>query len=205
VKIALSKKQMIILSIVLVVVLVTILGFYSLTGFFALQPKDLADDDPFLGPANAKVTIVEFSDYACSFCSMAEGTLKQILQNYPTQVRIVYRDFPIHQQAWKAAEASQCANDQGKFWQYHDLLYQKQNYLTVNDLKQYAVTLGLNSVQFDSCLDSGKYSSEVQKDYSDGQAAGVTATPTFFVNGEMIVGAQAYSVFQAAIEKVLSK
>ncbi|MEM5802068.1 MAG: thioredoxin domain-containing protein [Candidatus Aenigmatarchaeota archaeon] len=166
---------------------------------------DLADDDPFLGPADAKVKIIEFSDYSCPFCARVEPTIKQILQNYPHQVRWVYRDFPIHEQGWKAAEAANCAREQGKYWEYHDLLFENQQFLSVRDLKLYAIRLNLNPDKFDTCLDSGKYASEVKKDFNDGKAMGVTGTPTFFINGEIIVGAQPYSVFQAAVEKALAQ
>jgi protein-disulfide isomerase len=190
--------------IIILIFLIALVGIYSLTAMLTYKPVNLADDDPFLGPEDAKVTIVEFSDYACPFCARAESTIKQILKNYP-QVRWVYRDFPVHSVGWKAAEAANCAGDQGKYWEYHDILFENQAFLTVKDLKQYAVNLGLDPIKFDSCLDSGKYASEVQKDFNDGRALGVHATPTFFVNGQVIVGAQPYYVFQSAIEKALSK
>ncbi len=165
---------------------------------------DLIGDDPFIGPENAKVTIIEFYDYACVFCARAEQTLKQILRDYP-EVRLVYKDFPVHSEGWKAAEAANCAREQGKFQEYHDILFENQRFLSVRDLKLYAIRLNLNSEQFDSCLDSGKYSEEVKKDYKDGIAVGVSATPTFIIDGERIVGAQSYSVFSDAIERALSK
>lgn len=170
-----------------------------------------ADDDPAIGAKNAQVTIIEFSDFECPFCGRALPTVKQVLKDYEGKVRVVYRDFPLsfHPNAQKAAEAAECADDQGKFWEYHDKLFANQQALTVDNLKQYAKDLGLDAAKFNSCLDSGKYASEVQKDMAAGSAAGVSGTPTFFIgndeNGyQMIVGAQPYAVIKAAIDAELA-
>ncbi|MDP3026471.1 MAG: DsbA family protein, partial [Nanoarchaeota archaeon] len=104
----------------------------------------------------------------------------------------------------KAAEASECAHEQDKFWEYHDKLFENQNALTVEDLKKYASDLKLDTIKFNDCLDSGKYESEVQKDLSDGQKYGVSGTPAFFINGKLISGAQPFSVFQQIIEEELT-
>jgi len=178
------------------------------------QPSEVKvsiDDDPQKGPSDAKATIIEFSDFQCPYCNRAEPTLKQIFDEYGNNVRLVYRDFPLsfHQYAQKAAEASQCAFEQGKYWEYHDVLYENQDKLDVASLKQYAKNLGLDTAKFDSCLDSGKYASEVQKDFQDGQAAGVSGTPAFFIldkDGEVvetIVGAQPFSSFKDAIDPLV--
>ena len=168
-----------------------------------------ADDDPGLGPADAGVVIVEFSDFQCFYCArFATETLGQILNTYGKSVRLVYRDFPlisIHSQAQKAAEAAQCAQEQGKYWEYHDLLFENQQALDIGSLKAYAEQLGLDTDDFDDCLDSGRFASEVAKDLTDGQGYGVTATPTFFINGRLVRGAQPFSVFQALIEEQLAK
>jgi protein-disulfide isomerase len=114
------------------------------------------------------------------------------MQTYGDEIRFVYRDFPLtslHQYAEKAAEASECADDQGKFWEYHDLLFANQSALDVDSLKSYAAQLGLDTAKFNDCLDSGKQTSEVQKDAADAQAAGATGTPAFFVNGLLVSGA----------------
>jgi len=164
-----------------------------------------ADDDPFLGNENAPITIVEFSDFQCPFCGkFAEETFPDLKSKYIDTglVKIVFRDFPlvqIHQYAQKAAEASECADEQNKFWEYHDLIFKNQNALTVNDLKKYAFNLGLDTNQFDSCLDSGKYEDEVKKDMQDGINYGVTGTPAFFVNGKLLEGAQPLSAFEELI------
>jgi protein-disulfide isomerase len=165
------------------------------------------DDDPVLGDANAPVTIIEFSDYECPFCTRFwSQTLPQIKTNYidTGQVKLVYRDFPLgfHANAQKAAEAAECAEDQGKYWEMHDKLFET-GALDVSSLKQHAADLGLDSSQFDSCLDTGKYTSEVQKDIQDGAAAGVSGTPSFFINGVKVVGAQPYAAFQQIIDSQL--
>lgn len=149
------------------------------------------DSDPVLGPADAPVTIIAFEDFQCPFCQSQQVALKQALSQYDGQIRFVYRDFPIaaiHPDAQKAAEAAQCAQDQGKFWEYHDVLFTNQQRHSIPDLKGYAQSLGLDSIRFDRCLDDGVYTQEVLDDYQDGLAAGVTGTPTFFINGEKLAG-----------------
>lgn len=167
------------------------------------------DDDPAVGPEDAAVTIVEFSDFQCPYCARFQAeTLPQILSNYGDQVRFVYRDFPltsIHANALKAAEASECADDQGKYWEYHDLLFQNQSALDEESLKSYAASLGLETGTFNDCLASGKYTKEVAKDLQDGSNAGVQGTPSFFINGTPIRGAQPFAAFQAAIEAALAE
>jgi len=164
------------------------------------------DDDPSIGPENAAITIVEFSDFRCPFCARAKPTLKQILETYGDKIRFVYRDFPIlGPQSQKAAEAAECADEQGKFWQYHDLLFANQQTLDIPNLKQYAVDIGLNPSIFNDCLDSGKMASEVEKDFQDGQDYGVSGVPAFFINGILVSGAQPYGAFEQIIEQELNK
>ncbi len=177
-----------------------------------------ADDDPFLGPANAKVTIIEFSDYQCPFCrSFWRETLSQIKQEYidsGKSVKFVYRDFPlssIHPLAQKYAEAAECTQDQNKYWEMHDKIFQEQDKLgrgtignyAVSDIKRWAGELGLNGSEFNQCLDSGKYAEEVKKDFDDGSKAGVNGTPTFFINGKSLVGSQPFESFKAIIDQEL--
>ena len=168
-----------------------------------------ADDDPALGPEDAPVTIIEFCDFQCPFSKRhSDETLPLILSTYGDQVRYVLRDFPpttIHTQAQKAAEAAQCAFEQGKFWEYHDMLFQNQDALEVANLKAYAMALGLDESAFNLCLDSGKYAEEVQKDFEDGQSYGVYGSPTFFINGRKVVGALPFATFQSVIEEELPK
>lgn len=166
-----------------------------------------SDDDPFIGPQDAPVTIVEFSDFQCPYCRRVQPALKRLMKEYEGQVKLVFRDFPlrsIHPQAQQAAEASQCAAEQQQFWPYHDKLFANSR-LESSDLKQYAKELGLDATQFDTCLDSNKYLSEVEADLQDGQEAGVSATPSFFVNGQPINGAMPYERFQELVDMALEQ
>ena len=167
------------------------------------------DDDPAWGPEDAPVTIIEFSDFQCPFCSrFFAQTYPQIKQEYEGQVRFVYRDFPltsIHENAQKAGEAAECADEQGKFWDYHDTLFNNNSALDDASLKSYASQVGLDTATFNQCLDSGKYTEEVQKDYQEGISYGVTGTPAFFINGVTVIGAQPYANFKAAIDAALQE
>lgn len=185
------------------------------------QPVTVADraDEPVLGNKNAKVTMIEFSDFQCPFCErFYKESYKQIKTKYVDtgKLKIVYRHFPLsfHQNAQKAAEAAECANRQGKFEQYHNLLFDNSQSdgtgLNTTDLKKYADQLGLNKGtlglgqnKFNTCLDNGEAAQVVSQDVAAGTAAGVDGTPSFFINGKKIVGAQPYSVFEAAIEAAL--
>ena len=170
---------------------------------------DFVDDDPFMGDENAPVTIVEFSDYQCPFCKrFRDQTLDQLKVEYVDtgKVKFVYRDFPltsIHLYAQKTAEATECADDQGMFWEYHDIIFANPNALDVASLKQHAATLGLNAAEFNECLDSGKYSSEVSNDLSDGQRAGARGTPFFLIGNTVLSGAQPIEAFRSAIDAQL--
>ena len=188
------------------------------------QPAGQADvagrgDAPVLGESNAKVAIYLFSDFQCLFCEkFFSGAMKQIKTDYidTGKVKLIFRNFPLafHANAQKAAEAAECANRQGKFWPYHDLLFKNGKSdgtgLAVEDLKKYADQLGLNAGalgfgadKFNQCLDNGEAVDTVKKDQADGSAAGVTGTPVFFINGKKVSGAQPFSVFQTAIEEAL--
>ena len=169
----------------------------------------LEDDDAIKGDPNAPVTIVEFSDFECAFCArFYQQTLNQIDEQYikTGKVKLVYRDFPLgfHAQAQKAAEAAECAGEQDMFYEMHDLLFERGVTGGVASFKQYAAEIELNTEEFDQCLDSGSMAAEVKKDMADGQAAGITGTPGFFVNGEKIVGAQPFAAFQPVIEAALA-
>jgi len=169
-----------------------------------------AEDDPTKGSKNAKVTIIEFADYQCPYCGyFFTKVLPEVEKNYikTGKVKFVYRDFPLnfHQNAQKAAEAAECADKQGKFWQYHDKLYQDQKVLDTESLKKYAAELKLNTDSFNKCLDSGEMAGEVQKDFEDGTKYGVSGTPSFFINGIPLEGAQPYSAFEEIIKEELKK
>jgi len=150
------------------------------------------DDDPSRGLKTAPVTIIAFEDFQCPYCQTAEPIIQSILQQYPTKVRFVYRDFPlytIHPQATAAAQAGECADEQGKFWQWHDLAFAHQSDIaTANVFSAWATAAGLNSAQFNACVTAERYKTEVQKDQDDGFLAGVDATPTWFINGTKIKG-----------------
>jgi protein-disulfide isomerase len=163
---------------------------------------------PSRGPAAAPVTIVEFSDFECPYCGGLFPTLKQVEKNYPQQVRIVYRQFPltnIHPHAQKAAEASLCANDQQKFWEFHDSMFSNQSELSVADLKQRAVDLKLNTQAFNQCLDSGKHATAIQADIQEGARNGVSGTPALFINGRLLSGNQPYAEIKNVIEDELQR
>ena len=163
-------------------------------------------DDHVRGNPNGKVVIIEYSDFECPFCGRHFPTINQILTEYGDDVKFIYRHFPlvsIHPNAQKSAEASECAAEQGKFWEYHDILFANQTALTIPSLKQYAGQLGLNQSQFDSCLDTGKYASKVTAHAQEAQQVGVSGTPGTFVNDELVSGAYPFSTFQQLIEAAL--
>jgi protein-disulfide isomerase len=167
------------------------------------------DKAPTLGKESAPVTLVEFSDFQCPFCRAAAPTLKQVAEKFGDKVQIVYRQYPIpslHPFAMKAAEASLCANEQGKFWQLHDAMFEDQKLLAVSDLKQTARRLGLDGAKFDSCLDSGRYVEQVQNDLKEGRSIGVTGTPAMFVNGVGVDGGSVpFSVLEGVIKEELAR
>ena len=159
------------------------------------------------GDAGAPITIVEFSDFQCPFCERSYPVIKELLAKYQGQVKLAYRDFPlrqIHPQAQSAAEAARCAGEQGKFWQYHDRLFENQNQLNGIALLQHAVALELDQKQFDGCLASGKFREQIEQDFQDGNLLGVNGTPAFFINGVVVSGAQPAAVFEKVVKEELS-
>ena len=169
-------------------------------------PPDLTrlvrPDSHAIGPANAPVTVVEFGDFQCPSCIIAEATNQEIRKRFPKQVRFVFHEFPLakfHQFAQKAAEAAECADDQGKFWQMHDRLYQAYGELAVVQLKYYAQDIGLDTAKFNACLDDGAKVQRVQQDLADGKAVNVNATPTFYVNQQQHVGGLNMQEFTAMV------
>jgi len=163
---------------------------------------------PSRGPETAAVTIVEFSDFQCPFCGGLFPTLKTIEKNYPDKVRLVYRQFPltaIHPFAQKAAEASLCANDQKRFWEFHDSMFGDQAHLTVDDLKKRAVDLKLNTAEFNACLDTGAKVSAVNTDVEEGRKSGASSTPSMFINGRFLAGNQPYADIREVIEDELQR
>ncbi|MCR4368989.1 MAG: DsbA family protein, partial [archaeon] len=179
--------------------LYTVLGVLLIVGGIAVVFMFLSNPGPgfdeseleagghIKGNEGASVTIVEFSDFQCPACGSAYEAFKPVWPEYESRVKFVYRHFPlssIHPYAFKAAEASECAAEQGKFWEMHDTLFENQQNLKTEDLKSYAGKIGLEAGSFNSCLDSGKYTSKVAGDYSYATSIGLRGTPTFFVNGQ---------------------
>jgi protein-disulfide isomerase len=174
----------------------------------ALDPPriEVAEDNrPARGPADAPVRIVEFSDFECPYCLRAFPTVQQILSTYGDRVRFVYRHYPLpnHPNAIPAAEASACAHEQDKFWPYHDRLFASPGKLSAADLKAHANELGLDTAKFNSCVDTRKFREDVEADMRAAEAAGVSGTPAFFVNGRPLSGAQPFEAFQRVIDEEL--
>lgn len=178
---------------------------------------------PFKGDKNAKLTIIEFSEYQCPFCARHfKDTAPQIEKEYVDtgKVKLVFRDLPlesIHKLAFKAAEAASCAGEQKKFWEMHDRLFTNQKELAPEKLTEYAKAAGLaDTAKFQQCLDSGKYAADIRKDIADAQTVGVTGTPTFLVGltqpndpkikvVRVLRGAQPYSAFKVALDSLLEE
>jgi protein-disulfide isomerase len=172
-----------------------------------LRVEVSVDGAPFKGPAKAPVTIVEFSDFHCPFCRRVLPTLAQIESKYGEKVKLVFRDFPIdnlHPGASKAHEAARCANEQGKFWAYHDKLFAAPPKSSPEIFKALAKEVGLDGT-FETCFDGGKYQADIKKDIEEGNRVGVTGTPAFFINGRLISGAQPLEAFARIIDDELSR
>lgn len=169
-----------------------------------------ADDDPYLGHVDAPVEIIAFEDFQCPFCQAAEPILEAVYQQYPNDIKVVYRDFPlytIHDQAIAAAQAGECADEQGKFWAWHDEAFLNQSALATAPavFSTWAETAGLDVTAFAACVVEERYAAEVQKDLDEGFLAGVSATPTFFINGQRVLGIQSESQWIELIEAALLK
>ena len=160
---------------------------------------------PSRGPADAPVTIVEFSEFQCPFCRRVLPTLRAVEERYRGRLRLVFRHFPLarHKDAPKAAEAAECARDQGRFWEMHDRLFENAERLGVADLKQHARAIGADGPAFDGCLDSGRHEGRWRRDLADAESYGASGTPMFFVNGRLVSGAQPLAVFVRVIEEEL--
>lgn len=166
------------------------------------------DDDPVLGAEDAPITIVEFSDYECPYCRQWHTQVySQLIDTYGDQVRFVYRDFPldsIHPEARPAALTANCAYEQGVFWEYHDMLFSMEQGLGREAYLEYASQLDIDQEAFADCIESDRYKAEVQGDFDFAAQLGVRSTPTFFINGIAVVGAQSFDIFQQVIERELA-
>jgi protein-disulfide isomerase len=199
-----SKRLILLVVFGLVILALLLIPSYLNRNHAADGSLDL--EDPAIGPTDAKVTIVEYGDFGCPTCRGWEkaGVRDQVLSAYGKQVRFVWRNFPIiTAQSPKAAEAGHCANEQGKFWDYHHLLYQMASNLSVADLKSYAKQIGLDEQQFNQCLDSGKYSATVQQEIKAGYQLGFIGTPSFLINDQKLVGPASFAEFKARIDTIL--
>lgn len=166
-------------------------------------PHIETDDDPKLGSDAAKVSIVEFGDFECPFCRQSFFVLKDLLAKYGGKIRFQFRDFPntsLHPHAMAAALAARCANDQGRFWEYHDLLYINQERFLDEDLGRYATQIGLDRGAFDACFAAKKFLADVSADAADGEALGVQGTPTWFINGRRVEGVIPFDVFEKIVK-----
>lgn len=166
------------------------------------------DDDPSYGPATAPITIIEFSDYECPYCQRWHDQVwLKLKETYPDQVRLVYRDFPlysIHPNAAPAANAANCANEQDQYWEFHELLFSGGQDLGAEAYMRYAGDLDLDIAAFQQCLDENRYEAEITADYEYALSIGIQSTPTFFINGIALIGAQPFEVFQEVIELELA-
>jgi len=192
--------------IILIIVAVLLIFRSESSPIPSLSATRLASD-PSLGSPSAKVTIIEYGDFGCTTCRGWEqaGVLKQIVATYGDQVHFVWRDYPIiTAQSPQAAQAGQCAFDQGKFWQYHDLLYAKAPALSIDDLKSYASQIGLNTSQFDQCLDLEQDKAKVNQSMAEARGYGFIGTPSFIVNGQKVIGPASFSQFKSMIDPILA-
>lgn len=168
------------------------------------RPTLAPSDRPARGPSDAAVTLVEFTDYECPYCRRYyRQTYHQLLEEFDGEIRYVVRNYPLpnHPNARKAAEAAECAHNQDRFWEYHDHLFENADALEVPDLKRYARELDLEGERFDRCLDSGEEAETVEADLATGRRLGIRGTPTFFVNGRPLVGAQPLNAFRSAVQQ----
>jgi predicted DsbA family dithiol-disulfide isomerase len=176
---------------------------------FLARPRfDVAAVGPSKGPADAAVTIIEFSDFQCPYCARALPVIKEVMERYPDDVRLVYRHLPldrIHPRARAAAEASYCAYDQGRFWAYHDMLFANNKSLADEDLKRFAEELNLDVAAWEQCLRDEKFADTMQADFEAARSIGVSGTPAFLINGVMLSGAKPVEEFVSMIESELAR
>jgi protein-disulfide isomerase len=160
-----------------------------------------------MGPQNAPIEVIEFSDFECPFCARGADVTKQLVEHYGDKVTIYFKHFPLpmHANANVAAQAAECANDQGKFWEYHDVLFRNQKALGAQALVGYAADLSLDSEAFQQCLSSQKYASRIDSDLAEGKSVGMSGTPGFYINGIPLSGAQPFLNFKQIIDAELAK
>jgi len=171
------------------------------------DPAPISDSDHIIGNKNAKIVMIEYSDFQCPYCKNHQQTMNQLVDEYGDDIAWVYRHFPIpslHPFANMAALSSECAAEQGKFWEYSDALYDNQDSFSSNYFGELAGQLGLKTSQFDDCLSSAKYQSVVSADIADAEQAGITGTPGTFINGELVKGAVPYESLKSYFDTLLN-
>ena len=199
-----ANKKVLVLLGGLMLILIFILVYFSIPRNIEVKDIDVGINPP-RGNLNSSLTIIEFGDFKCPACKASHPIIEEILNKYDAV--LYYRNFPLPMHgeiSFLSAEAAQCANEQGKFWEYHDLLYDKQDFLSKDNLKLYARQTGLNEQQFDLCLDNEKYKGETLKDLGDAKKLGLKGTPTFFINGREVFGADKQEI-ERIIEEELRK
>src|SRR3989338_5468889 len=170
-------------------------------------PPVLESNDPLIGDKNAELTIIEFGCYACPYSRSAEPIVKEVLDYYKGKVNIQFKTFviPRHTYSYQAALAANCAQEQGQYQRYHEVMFEKQDYMVNASFSEFAMTIGLNMTEFNDCMAKEEYKAEINEDTLMGMNAGVTGTPTFFINQQKIVGPKPFRTFKAIINKELEK
>lgn len=207
-------KGVVAIGLLVVVVLSACLSFNSEPAVAPLNATDPTPTDPApmnaapsLGPETAPITIIEYADFGCPSCWAwyKQGVLNELRDRYGDQIRFVWRDFPvITLRSPKAAEAGQCAHEQGKFWEFHDSVYEHEGAIEASDLKAYATEIGLNMDQFNDCVTSRRYRDRVNAEQHESFGRGLRGTPAFFVNGQPLIGPQRLSIFEDLIDPILA-
>jgi predicted DsbA family dithiol-disulfide isomerase len=174
-----------------------------------ISPPSIREGEHIKGNSSSNIEIIEYSDFECPFCANFSNSMNQVFENYGDQVKVVFRHFPLsfHANAQKAAEAAECAGEQGNFWNMHDLIFKanRDQQMSIGKWREIAGVIGIDVNKFNVCLDSGKYADKVQSDFKEGQSLNITGTPTTFVNGIPVKGAQSYEALKAVIEQELQK
>ncbi len=168
----------------------------------------LTEDDPFLGTDQPLLYIVSYQSFGCPFCKENQADIKRMMEKYGGLVRFIFKDFPtesLHPDVFSAHLAAGCAQDQGKFWEYHDVLFANQGKHTKADLKSYAENLGFNIAEFDACLDNEKHSQEIRQDFAQGVDLGVVGTPSYVINGKLIPGAITFDLWEQILAYIIQQ
>jgi len=182
-------------------------GMVGIKAVKFLETPQVRADDAQKGPEDAPITIIEISDYQCPYSKKGNSTLRKVFEKYPGKIKLVFKNMPLgfHKNAQKAAEAAECAGDQGKFWEMHDMLFENQKNLEISELKNYAKNLGLDTVKFNQCLDSGKFKEKIDAQIKEVKDFGITGTPGFFINDRFLGGAYPLEEFTKLIDEMLGK